>query len=90
MLIKFIKFIKYSEQKQKLFSDFMAMLSDPGAFTKGAEKQDEAMKGLGIEKTDAKAEEKKKKEEEAKASLCFKKNIIYFNFSKIFSIYYIK
>ncbi|XP_051174299.1 1-phosphatidylinositol 4,5-bisphosphate phosphodiesterase-like [Leptopilina boulardi] len=49
------------------FGDFMAMLSDPGAFTKGAEKQDAAMKGMGIEKTDAKTEEKKKKEEEAKA-----------------------
>ncbi|XP_008206467.2 1-phosphatidylinositol 4,5-bisphosphate phosphodiesterase isoform X1 [Nasonia vitripennis] len=46
------------------FGDFMAMLSDPGAFTKGAEKRDEAMKGLGIEQTDAKTEEKKKKEEE--------------------------
>lgn len=45
----------------------MAMLTDPGAFGKGAEKQDEAMKGLGIEKTDTKAEaEKKKKEEEKK------------------------
>jgi hypothetical protein len=46
--------------------DFMAMLSDPGAFTKGAEKRDEAMKGLGIEQTDAKAEAKKKEEEERK------------------------
>ena len=46
----------------------MAMLSDPGAFSKGAEKQDQAMKGLGIERTDAKAEEEKKKKEEAKAS----------------------
>ncbi|XP_053974443.1 1-phosphatidylinositol 4,5-bisphosphate phosphodiesterase-like isoform X1 [Hylaeus volcanicus] len=48
------------------FEDFMAMLSDPGAFGKGAEKQAETMKGLGIEQTDAKAEAKKKKEEEAK------------------------
>ncbi|XP_015595890.1 1-phosphatidylinositol 4,5-bisphosphate phosphodiesterase [Cephus cinctus] len=48
------------------FEDFMAMLSDPGAFSKGAEKRDEAMKGLGIEQTDTKAEAKKKKEEEAK------------------------
>lgn len=55
----------------------MAMLSDPGAFSKGAEKQDAAMKGLGIEKTDAKTEEKKKKEEEAKAS-----KWIYFIFRK--------
>ena len=44
----------------------MAMLSDPGAFGKGAEKRDEAMKGLGIEKTDPKAEAKKKEEEERK------------------------
>lgn len=45
----------------------MMMLSDPGAFTKGAEKQAEAMKGLGIEQSETKAEaEKKKKEEEAK------------------------
>lgn len=49
------------------FEDFMAALSDPGAFGKGAEKRDEAMKGLGIEQSDTKAEaEKKKKEEEAK------------------------
>ncbi|KAF7391274.1 hypothetical protein V1477_008936 [Vespula maculifrons] len=48
------------------FEDFMAMLSDPGGFSKGAEKQAETMKGLGIEQTDAKAEAKKKKEEEAK------------------------
>lgn len=48
------------------FEDFMAALSDPGAFSKGAEKQAETMKGLGIEQTDAKAEAKKKKEEEAK------------------------
>ncbi|XP_017892907.1 1-phosphatidylinositol 4,5-bisphosphate phosphodiesterase-like [Ceratina calcarata] len=48
------------------FEDFMAMLSDPGAFGKGAEKQAETMKGLGIEQTDAKAEAKKKEEEKAK------------------------
>lgn len=42
----------------------MAMLSDPGAFSKGAEKRDDAMRGLGIEQTDAKAEEKRKKEDE--------------------------
>ncbi|XP_031839544.1 1-phosphatidylinositol 4,5-bisphosphate phosphodiesterase [Nomia melanderi] len=48
------------------FEDFMAALSDPGGFSKGAEKQAETMKGLGIEQTDAKAEAKKKKEEEAK------------------------
>ena len=48
------------------FEDFMAALSDPGGFSKGTEKQAEAMKGLGIEQTDAKAEAKKKKEEEAK------------------------
>ncbi|XP_078032507.1 1-phosphatidylinositol 4,5-bisphosphate phosphodiesterase [Augochlora pura] len=48
------------------FEDFMAALSDPGGFGKGAEKQAETMKGLGIEQTDAKAEAKKKKEEEAK------------------------
>lgn len=46
-------------------SDFMAALSDPGGFSKAAEKQSETMKGLGIEQTDAK-EAKKKKEEEAK------------------------
>ncbi|XP_058806917.1 1-phosphatidylinositol 4,5-bisphosphate phosphodiesterase-like [Phymastichus coffea] len=46
------------------FGDFMAMLSDPGAFGKGAEKRDEAMKGLGIEQTDAKTEAKRKEEEE--------------------------
>lgn len=43
----------------------MAALSDPGGFSKAAEKQTETMKGLGIEQTDAKAD-KKKKEEEAK------------------------
>ncbi|XP_017792664.1 PREDICTED: 1-phosphatidylinositol 4,5-bisphosphate phosphodiesterase-like isoform X2 [Habropoda laboriosa] len=48
------------------FEDFMAALSDPGAFSKGAEKQAETMKGLGIEQTDAKAEAKKKEEEKAK------------------------
>ena len=56
----------------RVLSDFMAMLSDPGAFTKGAEKRDEAMKGLGIEQTDAKADAKKKEEEERK-----KRGIIY-------------
>ncbi|XP_014229248.1 1-phosphatidylinositol 4,5-bisphosphate phosphodiesterase-like [Trichogramma pretiosum] len=54
------------------FGDFMAMLSDPGAFGKGAEKRDEAMKGLGIEQTDAKAEAKKKEEEEKKKKEEFK------------------
>ncbi|XP_020283715.1 1-phosphatidylinositol 4,5-bisphosphate phosphodiesterase-like [Pseudomyrmex gracilis] len=48
------------------FEDFMAALSDPGGFSKAAEKQTETMKGLGIEQTDAKADAKKKKEEEAK------------------------
>ncbi|XP_011155850.2 1-phosphatidylinositol 4,5-bisphosphate phosphodiesterase [Solenopsis invicta] len=48
------------------FEDFMAALSDPGGFSKTAEKQNETMKGLGIEQTDAKADAKKKKEEEAK------------------------
>ncbi|XP_076235984.1 1-phosphatidylinositol 4,5-bisphosphate phosphodiesterase isoform X1 [Calliopsis andreniformis] len=48
------------------FEDFMAMLSDPGAFGKGTEKQAETMKGLGIEQTDTKAEEAKKKAEQAK------------------------
>ncbi|XP_043784709.1 1-phosphatidylinositol 4,5-bisphosphate phosphodiesterase-like [Apis laboriosa] len=48
------------------FEDFMAALSDPGAFSKGAEKQAETMKGLGIEQTDTKAEAKKKEEEKAK------------------------
>lgn len=47
----------------------MAALSDPGGFSKGTEKQAEAMKGLGIEQTDAKAEAKKKKEEEAKKGI---------------------
>lgn len=47
-------------------SDFMAALSDPGGFSKAAEKQTETMKGLGIEQTDAKADAKKKKEEETK------------------------
>ena len=43
------------------------MLTDPGAaFGKGAEQQSEAMKGLGIEQTDTKAEAKKKEEEERK------------------------
>lgn len=50
-------------------ADFMAALSDPGGFSKGAEKQAETMKGLGIEQTDAKAEAKKKKEEEAKKGI---------------------
>lgn len=45
------------------------MLSDPGAFTKGAEKQAETMKGMGIEQTDAKAEAKKKEEEQKKKGL---------------------
>lgn len=44
----------------------MAALSDPGGFSKAAEKQTETMKGLGIEQTDTKAEAKKKKEEETK------------------------
>lgn len=44
----------------------MAALSDPGGFSKAAEKQTETMKGLGIEQTDSKAEAKKKKEEETK------------------------
>ncbi|XP_043519427.1 1-phosphatidylinositol 4,5-bisphosphate phosphodiesterase-like isoform X1 [Frieseomelitta varia] len=48
------------------FEDFMAALSDPGGFSKGAEKQAETMKGLGIEQTDSKAEAKKKEEEKAK------------------------
>lgn len=47
----------------------MAALSDPGAFSKGAEKQAETMKGLGIEQTDAKAEAKKKEEEKAKKGI---------------------
>lgn len=47
-------------------ADFMAALSDPGGFSKAAEKQSENMKGLGIEQTDTKADAKKKKEEEAK------------------------
>lgn len=38
----------------------MAMLSDPGAFGKAAEKQAENMKAMGIEQTD---EKKPKKEE---------------------------
>lgn len=50
-------------------SDFMAALSDPGGFSKAAEKQNETMKGLGIEQTDAKAETKKKKEEETKRGI---------------------
>lgn len=50
-------------------ADFMAALSDPGAFSKGAEKQAETMKGLGIEQTDAKAEAKKKEEEKAKKGI---------------------
>lgn len=49
--------------------DFMAALSDPGGFSKGAEKQAETMKGLGIEQTDAKAEAKKKEEEKAKKGI---------------------
>lgn len=49
-----------------LILDFMAALSDPGGFSKAAEKQSETMKNLGIEQTDSKAEAKKKKEEEAK------------------------
>ena len=60
---------KKKKQKTTIFffvSDFMAMLSDPGAFTKGAEKQAETMKGMGIEQTDAKAEAKKKEEEQKK------------------------
>lgn len=44
----------------------MLALSDPGGFSKAAEKQTETMKGLGIEQTDAKADAKKKKEEETK------------------------
>lgn len=49
--------------------DFMAALSDPGGFSKGAEKQAETMKGLGIEQTDTKAEAKKKEEEKAKKGI---------------------
>lgn len=44
----------------------MLALSDPGGFSKAAEKQTETMKGLGIEQTDTKADAKKKKEEETK------------------------
>lgn len=58
----------------------MAALSDPGGFSKAAEKQTETMKGLGIEQTDAKADAKKKKEEEAK-----KGNKIIYNY--IFIVY---
>lgn len=47
----------------------MAALSDPGGFGKGAEKQAETMKGLGIEQTDAKAEAKKKEEENKKKGI---------------------
>lgn len=47
----------------------MAALSDPGGFSKAAEKQSETMKGLGIEQTDVKAETKKKKEEETKRGI---------------------
>lgn len=57
-------------------ADFMAMLSDPGAFGKGTEKQAETMKGLGIEQTDTKAEAEKKKKEEAKKGMrCFLINL---------------
>lgn len=55
----------------------MAALSDPGAFSKGAEKQAETMKGLGIEQTDTKAEAKKKEEEKAKRG-------IYIFFNKLY------
>lgn len=55
----------------------MAMLSDPGAFNKGADKRDEAMKGLGIESTDTKAEEKKKKEEQAKKGVFLEPFILF-------------
>lgn len=34
--------------------DFMAMLSDPGGFSKAAEKQAENMKAMGIEQTEQK------------------------------------
>ncbi|KAH0956604.1 hypothetical protein HN011_004935 [Eciton burchellii] len=44
------------------FADFMAALSDPGGFSKAAEKQNEATKMLGIEQMDSKAEAKKKEE----------------------------
>ncbi|KAK0178655.1 hypothetical protein PV327_007528 [Microctonus hyperodae] len=36
------------------FGDFMAMLSDPGGFSKAAEKQAENMKAMGIEQTEQK------------------------------------
>lgn len=55
----------------------MAALSDPGAFSKGAEKQAETMKGLGIEQTDAKAEAKKKEEEKAKKGIYIFLNKLY-------------
>lgn len=63
--------------------DFMAMLSDPGAFSKGNEKQAETMKGMGIEQTDSKAEAKKKEEEQRKKGL---KNPKKDTFSSIFQI----
>lgn len=59
-------FAAFSFIRSSPISDFMAALSDPGGFSKAAEKQTETMKGLGIEQTDTKAEAKKKKEEETK------------------------
>ncbi|XP_034942124.1 1-phosphatidylinositol 4,5-bisphosphate phosphodiesterase-like [Chelonus insularis] len=44
------------------FGDFMAMLSDPGGFSKAAEKQAANMKALGIEQTGGSAPQPKKEE----------------------------
>lgn len=56
----------------------MLALSDPGGFSKAAEKQTETMKGLGIEQTDTKADAKKKKEEETKKGNKVIRTIVFF------------
>lgn len=63
----------------------MAALSDPGGFSKAADKQGETMKGLGIEQTDSKAEAKKKKDEEMKKG---NEVIRFFFSSRLFFIFY--
>jgi len=62
-------------------ADFMAALSDPGGFSKAAEKQNEATKMLGIEQMDSKAEAKKKEEpKRGNKIMCEVHSIIFMQF----------
>jgi len=64
-----------------LIADFMAALSDPGGFSKAADKQNETTKTLGIEQTDSKAEAKKKEEsKKGNKVICEVYSIIFMQF----------